>query len=59
MTGLYLVCGFSRCGFMHSPAVGGLMADLTLEKQLLFRALSRLALIDLAIRLNRMTFAAL
>jgi len=29
--GLYLACGFSGHGFMHSPAVGRLMADLILE----------------------------
>ena len=28
--GLYLACGFSGHGFMHSPAVGRLMADLIL-----------------------------
>jgi len=30
--GLYLACGFSGHGFMHSPAVGRLMANLILEK---------------------------
>ncbi len=30
--GLYLACGFSGHGFMHSPAVGRLMAELILEK---------------------------
>lgn len=29
--GLYLACGFSGHGFMHSPAVGRLMAQLILE----------------------------
>ena len=29
--GLYLACGFSGHGFMHSPAVGRLMAELILE----------------------------
>jgi len=30
--GLYLACGFSGHGFMHSPAVGRLMADLILGR---------------------------
>jgi sarcosine oxidase subunit beta len=30
LPGLYLACGFSGHGFMHSPAVGRLMADLVL-----------------------------
>jgi len=30
--GLFLACGFSGHGFMHSPAVGRLMADLILGK---------------------------
>jgi len=29
--GLYLACGFSGHGFMHSPAVGKIMAELILE----------------------------
>ena len=29
--GLYLACGFSRHGFMHSPAVGKRIAELILE----------------------------
>ena len=33
--GLYLACGFSGHGFMHSPAVGRLMADLILGQDLL------------------------
>ena len=32
MKGLYLACGFSGHGFMHSPAVGRLVASLVLEK---------------------------
>jgi len=39
MEGLYLACGFSGHGFMHSPAVGRLVASLVLEKQ----AISELA----------------
>lgn len=31
--GLYLACGFSGHGFMHSPAVGRLMAELVLGKR--------------------------
>jgi sarcosine oxidase subunit beta len=31
--GLYLACGFSGHGFMHSPAVGRLMAELVLQRQ--------------------------
>ncbi len=31
--GLYLACGFSGHGFMHSPAVGRLMAELILQKK--------------------------
>jgi sarcosine oxidase subunit beta len=31
--GLYLACGFSGHGFMHSPAVGRTMADLILKKK--------------------------
>ena len=31
--GLYLACGFSGHGFMHSPAVGRLMAELVLQKK--------------------------
>ena len=30
--GLYLARGFSGHGFMHSPAIGRLMAELILEK---------------------------
>jgi len=30
--GFYLACGFSGHGFMHSPAVGRLMAELILDK---------------------------
>jgi len=30
--GLYLACGFSGHGFMHSPAVGRIVAQLVLEK---------------------------
>ena len=29
--GLFLACGFSGHGFMHSPAVGRIMAELILE----------------------------
>ena len=29
--GLYLACGFSGHGFMHSPAVGRIIAELILE----------------------------
>ena len=32
MKGLYLACGFSGHGFMHSPAVGRMVAELVLEK---------------------------
>ena len=32
MKGLYLACGFSGHGFMHSPAVGRMVAGLVLEK---------------------------
>ncbi len=32
VAGLFLACGFSGHGFMHSPAVGRLMADLILGK---------------------------
>jgi sarcosine oxidase subunit beta len=32
MRGLYLGCGFSGHGFMHSPAVGRMVAELVLEK---------------------------
>ncbi|MBM3118914.1 MAG: FAD-binding oxidoreductase [Chloroflexi bacterium] len=32
MDGLYLACGFSGHGFMHSPAVGRIVAGLVLEK---------------------------
>jgi sarcosine oxidase subunit beta len=32
MKGLYLACGFSGHGFMHSPAVGRIVAELVLEK---------------------------
>jgi glycine/D-amino acid oxidase-like deaminating enzyme len=32
MRGLYLACGFSGHGFMHSPAVGRIVAELVLEK---------------------------
>jgi len=32
--GLYLACGFSGHGFMHSPAVGRLTADLILGREL-------------------------
>jgi len=32
MEGLYLACGFSGHGFMHSPAVGRMVASLVLEK---------------------------
>jgi sarcosine oxidase subunit beta len=32
MGGLYLACGFSGHGFMHSPAVGRIVAELILEK---------------------------
>jgi len=32
MNGLYLACGFSGHGFMHSPAVGRIVAELVLEK---------------------------
>jgi sarcosine oxidase subunit beta len=31
--GLYLACGFSGHGFMHSPAVGRLMADVVLGRE--------------------------
>ena len=31
--GLYLACGFSGHGFMHSPAVGRIMAELILEEK--------------------------
>jgi sarcosine oxidase subunit beta len=31
IAGLYLACGFSGHGFMHSPAVGRVMADLILK----------------------------
>jgi len=31
IAGLYLACGFSGHGFMHSPAVGRLMAELILK----------------------------
>jgi sarcosine oxidase subunit beta len=34
MQGLYLACGFSGHGFMHSPAVGRLVARLVLRKVL-------------------------
>lgn len=33
ITGLYLACGFSGHGFMHSPAVGRLIADLILKRE--------------------------
>jgi sarcosine oxidase subunit beta len=32
LEGLYLACGFSGHGFMHSPAVGRMLAGLVLEK---------------------------
>ena len=32
--GLYLACGFSGHGFMHSPAVGRLMSELILENRI-------------------------
>jgi sarcosine oxidase subunit beta len=32
MEGLYIACGFSGHGFMHSPAAGRIVADLMLEK---------------------------
>jgi sarcosine oxidase subunit beta len=32
MEGLYLACGFSGHGFMHSPGVGRMVAGLVLEK---------------------------
>lgn len=33
IAGLYLACGFSGHGFMHSPAVGRLIADLILRRE--------------------------
>jgi sarcosine oxidase subunit beta len=32
INGLYLACGFSGHGFMHSPSVGRLIADLILGR---------------------------
>ncbi|MFQ5996849.1 MAG: NAD(P)/FAD-dependent oxidoreductase [Dehalococcoidales bacterium] len=42
--GLYLACGFSGHGFMHSPAVGRLIADLILGEKTLSLAAYSLAL---------------
>ncbi len=32
-TGLYLSCGFSGHGFMHSPAAGRIMVELVLKEK--------------------------
>ncbi|GAI33428.1 unnamed protein product, partial [marine sediment metagenome] len=42
--GLYLACGFSGHGFMHSPAVGRLIAELILEGETSLADIPQLAL---------------
>ncbi len=51
--GLYLACGFSGHGFMHSPAVGRLIAELILEGKTPWLQTSALALSRFAGQLSQ------